>query len=568
MPTFQELGLRPELMRAIADLGFEQPTPVQEKAIPKLLSSQQDLIAYAQTGTGKTAAFSLPSIHQIDEDSKQIQLLVLNPTRELCLQTSNEIRKFIKYMPKLDIISVYGGDPKYKQAKQLRKGAQIIIGTPGRVHDFIRSKTLKLQNLTTLVLDEADEMLTMGFKDDLDAILEATPSEKQTLLFSATMPKDIRSIVKKYMNQPVEVNAGTENISAENIAHTYSVMKARDKYAALKRFADYHPGIYGIVFCRTRRDTKEIADKLIQDDYSADALHGDLSQSQREHVMKRFRAKQIQLLVATDVAARGLDINNLTHVIHYHLPDQNEAYIHRSGRTGRAGNSGVSIALLNTREKNKVRQLEKMIGKKMVQKSVPSGEEVCEQQLLHFVDRIEDVKIEEVEIAPYLDGINSQLAHLDKEELVKRILSIEFNRFLEYYQDAPDLNYTTKNSKRENGEKRSSRGKMDRYYINIGSRDGLNPGMLIKMLNRKMSGHTFRIGEIEILRNFSFFEIDQGLKEDLLFAFRGAKHKGRELKIELSSEKRKYNAKSNRSENSAFPKKRKRKKKKKKRFFK
>ncbi|MEM0992622.1 MAG: DEAD/DEAH box helicase [Bacteroidota bacterium] len=567
MPTFQELGLRSELMQAIADLGFEHPTPVQEKAIPALLASKQDLIAYAQTGTGKTAAFSLPSIHQIQTDSKKIQLLVLNPTRELCLQTSNEIRKFIKYLPQLDIISVYGGDPKYKQERQLRKGAQIIVGTPGRVHDFIRSKTLKLQDLTTLVLDEADEMLTMGFKDDLDAILEATPSEKQTLLFSATMPKDIRSIVKKYMNKPVEVNAGTENISAENITHTYSVMRGRDKYAALKRFADYHPGIYGIVFCRTRRDTKEIADKLIQDDYSADALHGDLSQSQREHVMKRFRAKQIQLLVATDVAARGLDINNLTHVIHYHLPDQNEAYIHRSGRTGRAGNSGVSIALLNTREKSKLKLLEKMIGKKMVQKKVPNGEEVCEQQLLHFVDRIEEVKIEEVDIAPYLDGINSQLEHLSKEDLIKRVLSIEFNRFLEYYQDAPDLNYNGKTSKSEGSKRGGGRGKMDRYYINIGSRDGLNPGMLIKMLNRKLSGHTFQIGQIEILRNFSFFEIDQGLKDEVLRSLNRSKHKGRDIVVELSTEKRKSKSKFIRSDNSDFPKKRKKKKKGKKKFF-
>ncbi|MEL6721575.1 MAG: DEAD/DEAH box helicase, partial [Bacteroidota bacterium] len=417
MSTFQSLGLRGELMKAIDDLGFEKPTPVQEKAIPALLASKSDLIAYAQTGTGKTAAFSLPIIHQIDENSKHIQALVLNPTRELCLQTSNEIRKFIKHMPSVDIISVYGGDPKEKQLRQLRRGAQIIVGTPGRVHDFIRSNKLKLGKLETLVLDEADEMLTMGFKDDLDAILEATPDTKQTLLFSATMPKDIQQIVNKYMDDPVTVNAGTQNISAENIEHTYTVVKARDKYLALKRFADYNPDIYGIVFCRTRRDTKDIADKLMQDGYPADALHGDLSQAQREHVMKRFRARQIQILVATDVAARGIDINNLTHVIHFHLPDQNEAYIHRSGRTGRAGNSGVSIALLNTREKNKVRMLEKMIGKKMVQKQVPNGKEICAQQLLFFIDRIEEVKVEEAEIEPYLAGINSKLEHLSKEEL-------------------------------------------------------------------------------------------------------------------------------------------------------
>lgn len=549
MSTFQSLGLRKELMQAIEDLGFEQPTPVQEKAIPALLASKSDLIAYAQTGTGKTAAFSLPIIQQIDEDSKQIQALVLNPTRELCLQTSNEIRKFIKHLPSLDIISVYGGDPKEKQLRQLRRGAQIIVGTPGRVHDFIRSNKLKLGQLETLVLDEADEMLTMGFKDDLDAILSATPEEKQTLLFSATMPKDIQKIVNKYMDDPITVNAGTENISAENIEHTYTVVKARDKYLALKRFADYNPDIYGIIFCRTRRDTKDIADKLMHDGYSADALHGDLSQAQREHVMKRFRARQIQILVATDVAARGIDINNLTHVIHFHLPDQNEAYIHRSGRTGRAGNSGVSIALLNTREKNKVRMLEKMIGKKMIQKPIPNGKEICAQQLLSFIDKIEEVKVEEAEIAPYLAGINSKLEHLSKEELTKRIVSMEFNRFLEYYQDAPDLNVSASGKR---GEKRRARTEFARFYINIGKRDNIGPKDLIQLLNRNMEGHNFDIGEIDLLRNFSFFEIDKEYQSRLLKAFKGADYKGRPITVEVTE-------KPKRSRGSSFPKKRKKK---------
>lgn len=537
MSDFKSLGLSSEIMQAIAKLGFEEPTPVQAKAIPQLLNSRRDLIAYAQTGTGKTAAFSLPIIEQIDQDSKHIQALILNPTRELCLQTSNEIRKFLEFLPNINIVSVYGGDSKEKQARQLRKGVHIVIGTPGRVHDFIRGKQLKLQHLRVAVLDEADEMLTMGFEEDLNAILDATPDERQTLLFSATMPKNIKDLVQKYMDNPVEVNAGTQNISAENIEHTYSVVRARDKYAALKRFADYYPDIYGIVFCRTRMDTKNIADKLMQDGYSADALHGDLSQAQREQVMKRFRAKQIQILVATDVAARGLDINNLTHVIHYHLPDQAEAYIHRSGRTGRAGNSGVSLALINSREKNKVRTIEKMIKQKMTAKEVPGAQAVCEQQLLHLLDRIDEVEVDEKQIAPYYAAIQSRMSDWSKEDILKSIVSLEFNRFLSYYKDAPDLNYQS--SRGDDRKERDSAGRnkeLDRYYINIGTRDGLDPGLLIKILNQQLSNYKFKIGQIDLMRNFSFFEVEKGLKNAIQKSFRGFTFKGRDVRIEFSSD--------------------------------
>lgn len=537
MSDFKSLGLSSEIMQAIAKLGFEEPTPVQAKAIPQLLNSRRDLIAYAQTGTGKTAAFSLPIIEQIDQNSKHVQGLILNPTRELCLQTSNEIRKFLEFLPNINIVSVYGGDPKEKQARELRKGAHIVVGTPGRVHDFIRGKQLKLQNLRVAVLDEADEMLSMGFKDDLDAILDETPDERQTLLFSATMPRDIKELVRKYMSDPVEVNAGTQNVSAENIEHTYSVVRARDKYAALKRFADFYPDIYGIVFCRTRLDTKNVADKLMQDGYSADALHGDLSQSQREHVMKRFRAKQIQILVATDVAARGLDINSLTHVIHYHLPDQAEAYIHRSGRTGRAGNSGVSLALINSREKNKVRTIEKMIKQRMTQKEVPDAQAVCEQQLLHLLDRIDEVEVDEKQIAPYYAAIQSRMSDWSKDDILKSIVSLEFNRFLSYYKDAPDLNYQSSRDEGKREGSSSTRDKdLDRYYINIGTRDALDPGLLIKILNQQLSDYKFRIGQIDLMRNFSFFEVEKGLKNAIEKSFRDFTFKGRDVKIEFSSE--------------------------------
>ncbi len=536
MSTFKELGLRAEIQKAITDLGFEEPTPVQAKAIPQLLESPRDLIAYAQTGTGKTAAFSLPMIQQLDENEPHIQALILNPTRELCLQTSNEIKKFLKYLPEVEVVSIYGGDPKERQARLLRKKPQIIVGTPGRVLDFINGKQLKLQNLKTLVLDEADEMLSMGFKDELDAILSTTPEERQTLLFSATMPKDIKKLVDQYMKNPLEVNAGTQNISAENIQHTYTVVRARDKYQSLKRFADFFPNMYGIVFCRTRLTTKEVADELMQDGYASDALHGDLSQAQRDHVMNRFRNQQIQILVATDVAARGLDINNLTHVIHFHLPDQGEAYIHRSGRTGRAGNSGMSIALVSGREKGKIRMIEKTLGKKMDVIEVPSASDIRQQQLLHFVDKMEKVEVADEQIEPYMGAIESRLADWSKEDLLKRVLSMEFNRFLNAYDNAPDLNFSG-NQRDEKREARKERGGMDRYYISLGKRDNVDPGMLIKILNQQLSRYSFQIGSIEILRNFSFFQIEKGLKNAIEKEFQNFTFKGKKVTVEFSAGK-------------------------------
>ncbi|NJL74384.1 MAG: DEAD/DEAH box helicase [Saprospiraceae bacterium] len=541
MQTFQTLGLAPDIFKAISAMGFEIPTPVQAKAIPQLLASDQDLIAYAQTGTGKTAAFSLPIIQKLNMEDGRIQALVLCPTRELCIQTSNEIKKFIQFMPNVSIVSVYGGDAKEKQLRSLKSGAHIVVGTPGRVHDFIRSRQLNFSAVRWLVLDEADEMLSMGFKDDLDAILSTTPNEKQTLLFSATMPSEMQTIVRTYMRNPIEINAGTQNVSAENIKHLYSVVKATDKYAALKRILDVNPDIYGIVFCRTRMDTKEIADKLIEDDYSADALHGDLSQPQREHVMKRFRAKQLQVLVATDVAARGLDINNLSHVIHYYLPDQLETYIHRSGRTGRAGKSGVSVAIITGRDKQKIQAIEKSAGIKIAQKDIPTGSEICEKRLLHFVDNIHQIEVEEAQIAPYMLEMENRLKDISKEEIVKRLAFVEFNQFLNYYRNAIDLNVGASSAKpiKERGEKgkRQERTAFSRFFINLGQRHQLDPGKLIKLLNKEMEGSGFEIGKIEILRNFSFFEIDSNYEQNVIKAFRDANWNGEPISVEVSKDK-------------------------------
>ncbi|MFM8448939.1 MAG: DEAD/DEAH box helicase, partial [Haliscomenobacter sp.] len=389
--TFEDLGLNPQVLRAVQELGFETPTPIQEKAIPHLLQSKDDLVAFAQTGTGKTAAFGLPVIHQVDPHKSSVQMLALCPTRELCLQITRELTNYSKYIPGLKVVAVYGGAEISRQISELNQGPQIVVGTPGRALDLINRRKLVVDNIRWLVLDEADEMLSMGFKDELDAILATTPSTKQTLLFSATMPEEMVGIAQKYMHDPVEISAGKRNMGAENVQHHYYLVHAKDKYLALKRIADYYPNIYGIVFCRTRQETKEVADKLMEDGYNADALHGDLSQAQRDYVMQRFRLKQLQMLVATDVAARGLDVNNLSHVINYNLPDDPEVYIHRSGRTGRAGKSGISILIANMREKGKIGFIEKKIGKRFDQKPVPTGSDICEKQLFHMIDRIENI---------------------------------------------------------------------------------------------------------------------------------------------------------------------------------
>jgi len=549
MNTFQESGLHESILKAIDELGFEKPTPIQEKTLPFLLNSDKDVVALAQTGTGKTAAFGLPMIHNIEWKSKSVQGLILCPTRELCMQITNDLDYFSKYIEGVFVVPVYGGTSIDKQISALKRGGQIVVGTPGRVLDLIKRKKLILNDIRYLVLDEADEMLNMGFKEDLDAILSKTPEGKQSMLFSATMPKEIAGIAKKYMHDAEEISVGKRNIGAENVQHHYYTVQASNRYLALKRIADYYPSIYGIVFCRTRQETKDVAEKLIQDGYNADALHGDLSQAQRDHVMNRFRKKHLQILVATDVAARGLDVNDLSHIINYNIPDELEAYIHRSGRTGRAGKHGISILIIHGRETNKVGQLEKMVGKEFLKKEVPNGKEICEKQLFHLIDKVEWVEVDESTIAEYLDIIYKKLAWLPREELIKRFVSVEFNRFLSYYKDAPDLNVKTKNhdDRRERGERRDRserRNKQNnlnftRFHINLGSKNRLSTIDLISLINKHTGNNNLEIGKIEVLKAFSFFEIEKSHEKQLLEAFKDVNRDGVKVKIEISKNKEK-----------------------------
>ncbi|MFY9591108.1 MAG: DEAD/DEAH box helicase, partial [Bacteroidales bacterium] len=440
MQLFENYGLSKEILKAIKELGYINPTPIQAKTIPHLLNSDRDLVGLAQTGTGKTAAFGLPILNQIDYQNKITQSIILSPTRELCVQIAKDMQNYAKYLPEIRITAVYGGASIENQIKDLRKGSQVVVGTPGRVLDLINRKVLKINQISFLVLDEADEMLNMGFKEDIDAILETTPIEKQTLLFSATMPPEIMKIASLYMHDPLEISVGTKNSGAENVEHFYYQVNAKNRYLALKRIADINPDIYGIVFCRTRAETQEVADKLIQDGYNADALHGDLSQAQRDHVMHRFRSGNLQLLVATDVAARGLDVNDLSHIINYNLPDEREIYIHRTGRTGRAGKKGEAITIIHNRELHKIREIEKLLKKPINRRQVPDGKEVCTKQLMHIIDRIEHLSEIDPEIDQFLPIILKKLSWLDRDELIKRFVAVEFSRFLTYYKNAYDLN--------------------------------------------------------------------------------------------------------------------------------
>lgn len=569
MNNFEELNLNAELISAITELGFVKPTPIQEMVIPVLLESSRDLVGLAQTGTGKTAAFGLPMIQKTDTATKQTQGLILSPTRELCIQITKDIKAYSKNSKGIRVTAVYGGSSIETQIKELNRGSHIVVGTPGRTLDLIKRKKLNINNINTVVLDEADEMLSMGFKEDLNSILETTPESKQTLLFSATMPAEITRISNKFMNDPVEISAGTKNKGAENVKHIYYEVQARDRYEALKRIADLNPRIYGIIFCRTRRETKEIADKLIQDGYNADALHGDLSQAQRDSVMNKFRTKHLQLLVATDVAARGLDVNDLTHVINYNLPDENELYIHRSGRTGRAGKSGISLSILHMREKHKLRAVEKMIGHKFEKKTVPSGKEICGKQLYNLVEKVEKVEIDEDQIGLFMDVIYKKLEWLSREDLIKKFVSVEFNRFLSYYKNAKDLNKAysprdrsdrsdrsdrfdrqkkgkrdkrDKGGNEERGERKERRESQDdsnfsRFFINVGSNNDLNPPSLIGLINQYTRERNINIGRIEIMKNFSFFEVDAAFENTILKAFKDANFNDTKLVTELANPK-------------------------------
>lgn len=548
MKTFEELGVSPEILKAIQEMGYENPMPVQEEVIPYLLGEGNDVVALAQTGTGKTAAFGLPIIQGIDVNNRVPQALILCPTRELCLQIAGDLNDYSKYVNGLKVLPVYGGSSIESQIRSLKNGVHIIVATPGRLLDLMERKTVKLATVKNVIMDEADEMLNMGFTDSINAILAEVPKDRNTLLFSATMSPAVSRISKSYLNNAKEITIGTKNEASNNVKHTYFMVQAKDKYHALKRIADFYPQIYGIVFCRTRKETQEIADKLIQDGYNADSLHGELSQLQRDAVMQKFRVKNIQILVATDVAARGLDVNDLTHVINYGLPDESESYTHRSGRTGRAGKTGTSISIINLREKGKMREIERIIGKKFIIGEVPTGKQICEKQLIKVIDDIEKVKVNEEEIADFMPDIYRKLEWLDKEDIIKRMVSLEFNRFLEYYRDAQDLTAPTAETARgervgRNGRVIESRDRaprqaepgFTRMFINAGKMDNFYPNQLIELINKNMKKRV-QIGKIDLMKNFSFFEIEDAQVGSLVEALNKTDLNGRQISVEVAGE--------------------------------
>lgn len=532
MQSFETLGLSAEIVEAIGRLGFETPTPVQEKAIPVLLQAEQDVVALAQTGTGKTAAFGLPLIELTDESDNTTRALVLAPTRELCMQITSDFEKFSKSVKKLNIVAVYGGASITDQIKKIKRGAQIIVATPGRLMDLLDRRVVDLREIQYLVLDEADEMLNMGFKEDIDHILSHTPEEKKVWLFSATMPAEVRRIAKTYMVDSVELTVGDKNQGNQNIVHQYMVVDDRDRYLALKRIVDYNLEIFGVIFCRTKADTQRIAEHLIKDGYNADSLHGDLTQQQRDRVMRNFRSKALQLLVATDVAARGIDVNNITHVIHMNMPDEIEFYTHRSGRTARAGKTGVSIALIARKELQKIRQIEKMIKVNFERVPVPTGEEVCEKRVLNIVHRLREVRLAENEIAHFLPSVYEELADLSKEEIIKRFTALEFNHFLDYYRGAPDLNKQDKPDGFDRHVDQVVGG--DRLFINLGKMDGLDAGKLLAMICDRAGITRHKVGRIDLKGAYSFFEVDSDSTSVVKDHLHGFEFKGRMVRIEVT----------------------------------
>lgn len=547
MKTFEELGVSPEIRKAIEELGYENPMPVQEEVIPYLLGNGNDVVALAQTGTGKTAAFGLPLIQKIDVKNCVPQALVLCPTRELCLQIAGDLTDYSKYITDLKILPVYGGSSIDSQIRSLKRGVHIIVATPGRLIDLMERKVAQLATIRDVVMDEADEMLNMGFTDSINAILENIPQDRNTLMFSATMSPEIARIAKTYLHEAKEITIGTKNEGSKNVNHVAYIVHAKDKYLALKRVVDFYPQIYGIVFCRTRKETQEIADKLIQDGYNADSLHGELSQAQRDLVMQKFRQRHLQLLVATDVAARGLDVNDLTHVINYGLPDDTESYTHRSGRTGRAGKTGISIAIINLREKGRMKEIEHIIKKRFEVSVLPSGQEICQQQLIKVIDDIEKVKVNEEEIETFLPGIYRKLDWLDKEDLIKRVVSLEFNRFLDYYRNAPEIEQPKANEKKSEA-KESRKGDKEkvgrkaekgytRLFLNLGKTDGFYTNQIIDLINRNLRKERIQIGRIDLMQNFSFFEVIQEQAPQVLKALnKVVLSGGRKVCVEIAGE--------------------------------
>lgn len=540
MSSFEELGLKDSLVSAVKALGFQKPMPIQQKIIPLLLQDEtDDVIALAQTGTGKTAAFGLPIIQKTNTKLKKVQYLIICPTRELCLQIADDLKDYSVNDKEIIVAAVFGGSSMERQIQKIKQGAQIISATPGRLNDLINRKVVDLSNVKAVILDEADEMLNMGFKEELEAILEKTPEDRNTFLFSATMPKPLLSIANKYMFNPVEITIGVRNSGAENVEHIAYIVQAKDRYLALKRIVDFHPNIYGIVFCRTRQETKEVSEKLMQAGYNADALHGDLSQAQREYVMNKFRTRNLRLLVATDVAARGLDVDDLTHIINYDLPDELEVYTHRSGRTGRAGKAGTSIVIAHLKEKYKLNQIEKQLNKNFTYLPVPGGRDICEKQLFHLIDRVEKVEVDHLEVESFLPQIYDKLEWMDRNELIQRFVSVEFNRFLEYYKNIPDISSPI-DVKSKYGEKIrfGRRANYTRYFINLGTIDGLKPAQLIGMINDFTGIRNIDIGEIDIMKNFSFFEADSNYQSEVLEGFKGQRLKKREISVEVAEKRR------------------------------
>ena len=545
--TFKDLGLRPEVLQALNDLGFENPTPIQEEAIPELLSSQRDLVGLAQTGTGKTAAFGLPLIELTDFTKKHVQALIVAPTRELGMQIASDMKTFTKHVQGARVATIYGGASIDKQAKEIRGGAQIVVATPGRLIDMMKRKIIKLSEVNVVVLDEADEMLNMGFKEDIDSILEQTPEQRNVWLFSATMPKEVAKIAKNYMSNPFEVTVGTKNTTAANLEHVYYTIKERDRYPALKRILDLHPNIYGVIFCRTKRATQEVADKLMQDGYSAEPLHGDLSQGQRDAVMGKFRKRTIQMLVATDVAARGIDVNDITHVVNYNLPEEVENYTHRSGRTARAGKHGISVALVSPREIGKIKSIERIIGKEFEKGEIPSGDEVSKAQLFHLIETVKTTEVKE-ELGKYLPAILEQFEDLEKEDIIKLFVSSEFNPMLEYYQKSYDLNASVSARDRERGDRDGGRDRgrnrdrndenKQRFHVNQGEESGLNKGAVLRLVCQHSDISSGEVGRIDLFREFSFFEVDKKFADQVLQGMRGAEFNGEGLKVEFAGDKK------------------------------
>lgn len=546
--TFEELGLKSGVLKSLTEMGFETPTPIQTEAIPHLLKEESDFVGLAQTGTGKTAAFGLPLVSKVEEGRKIPQGLVICPTRELCLQITKDLQKFSKHL-KINVVAVYGGTDIRRQMTDIKNGATIVVATPGRLVDLANRKALRLEEVEWVVLDEADEMLNMGFKEDIDTILEQTPDWKNVWLFSATMPKEVAEIAKNYMTNPLEVSIGHKNQTNENIEHIYFMVKEKDRYAATKRLIDFNPSIYGLIFCRTRRETAQVAEMLEKDGYNASPLHGDLSQAQRDSVMKRFREKSLQILVATDVAARGIDVSDVTHVINYNLPDDIENYTHRSGRTARAGKKGESLVLINTRELGKIRQIERTIRTTFTVGNVPNAKEICEIQLLKLADKVISTEVKEDEIEEFLPIIMREFDGLSKEEVVKKFISAEFNRFIDYYERAGDLNASTSRDRGDRDDFNEDRGSRNRdrgprrdegktrFFVSLGKRDGLNPGGLLRVICDSTGLRSENIGKIDILASFSFFEADDELADKILSNVNGTEYEGHKVSVEITKNK-------------------------------